>query len=1373
MNNSYMKLRAIISLLLTFSAGCFLLQEAVFGTEIQIRSISGTDPRETIDQAWKLSNRGLSFESVIILKQVPDNWKPTSSQGDPSYLEDLRRAGDLAFLRSELDSAEKFYKESRVVAKTNRGEKSPEYVLATIRLALLYATKQETKHTEELIAQAAALLDDAFTEPGLDKFRALCELAVGHSVSGKKNLATDIYVKAFDMAQKSAANPIEYARAILELGPYWVYTLEPAQAEKTLQEVQNIFKESIGENTGEYVKVLRTAAIQVRAYAASSEIQELYKLGKYQEAQSLIEKKNIRALELLEKAAQIHESLTPQQAGEYIEVLKDLSIAYYSGTDQSKKNKAKELIEKGILISQNVYQEKDPSLLAWMSNLQGADFSARISLLTEAETIAKRVYGDRNQYYSSMVQQLAGAYFGRYNTAHSEADKQEALRLYESWSEITKNIYGEKSQSYVQALNILASTYQQFDKQKAIALMKQAEFISNSNKSEGPSSLSNRTLSAENYIRLERNYAKGAAIYEEVLKEGKGAWGEHSEGQYWSSMGRLASLYVEMGEYDKALKLYDQIKESIPENQLWLNWIVPVANILTKLGEYERAENLLKPLLEEVTTESAMSQSMIQGILGNIYMLTERYREAAKCYEEPLEALKKAFPGLDVDAISNFGSDKLFSLAIAKHHMGERDKAEVLMTRALTKGISPQYKVGAAEFYYLGGDLQKAEQLLADALVDIQKNFEQLHPDNAAALTQAALQYETMGNHDKSLENQLLALASLEEFVSRLALWASEERLQTYLGTVEQRNDYLYSLVASHYKGETNETSQIFEMHLSYKGKLVEKVSLRNRLALLSKNPALLKTIEELRDVTQQISHLSLQPPKDMKTDQFKEFISKLEEKRSGLEEALARGVAEFSSQRSVTSVKIEELAASLPSGGVYLDFVEYRRYDYQARKWTDERRYLAFMLTRDNTGKPAVRIEDVGSTDSINPLIEKFRVELQREGSRIRGIGGKRPAESSASAESYSNLLTEIGSSLYEKLLKPFDNEISGASSLIISPSGNLNLIPFEVLNEHTKLGYINDRLTISYSLGRDIVVAKHGSQTAAEKTNTQLAVVAAPDFAFDKSPEKVELSAVKGASESMDATVLSRGIIRGWPITFPELPGTLKEANAIQKIATDGTIQMFIKDRALEENVKKLQHPQVLHIATHGFFLEDVERLPENTSLRGVGGIRPTETAIQAQKETKLAKSVELRNPLLRSGLALAGANRLADNIPLPEGADDGILTAAEVTSLDLYGTDLVVLSACETGLGEVHRGEGVSGLRRAFRIAGARNIIMSLWSVPDEETAWLMESFYKHYLRGEKASVALNKARAVLRDRLIERDGFAHPYYWAAFILEGSDI
>ena len=140
-------------------------------------------------------------------------------------------------------------------------------------------------------------------------------------------------------------------------------------------------------------------------------------------------------------------------------------------------------------------------------------------------------------------------------------------------------------------------------------------------------------------------------------------------------------------------------------------------------------------------------------------------------------------------------------------------------------------------------------------------------------------------------------------------------------------------------------------------------------------------------------------------------------------------------------------------------------------------------------------------------------------------------------------------------------------------------------------------------------------------------------------------------------------------------------------------------------------------------------------------------------------------LTNPMLRSGLALAGANTWAQDGSLPSEAEDGILTAEDVTGLDLLDTELVVLSACETGLGEVHLGEGVFGLRRAFTVAGTKTLVMSLWKVPDRETRDLMTLFYEALLRGKPRTDALREAQLQMRKR------HPQPFYWGAFICQGE--
>lgn len=172
---------------------------------------------------------------------------------------------------------------------------------------------------------------------------------------------------------------------------------------------------------------------------------------------------------------------------------------------------------------------------------------------------------------------------------------------------------------------------------------------------------------------------------------------------------------------------------------------------------------------------------------------------------------------------------------------------------------------------------------------------------------------------------------------------------------------------------------------------------------------------------------------------------------------------------------------------------------------------------------------------------------------------------------------------------------------------------------------------------------------------------------------------------------------------------------------------------DRAL---LLSCRAPRILHIATHGYYI------PQNAD---------------ARPNSILFSPTVLANPMLRSGIALAGANSHADGA--------GLLSAAEITGMDLRGTELVVVSACETGLGDVERGEGVSGMRRAFVVAGARRLVVSLWSVPDQSTAHLMRAFHTLLNRGQRVADALSDAQSEVRR------SFPQPVHWAGWVLQGE--
>jgi CHAT domain-containing protein len=308
------------------------------------------------------------------------------------------------------------------------------------------------------------------------------------------------------------------------------------------------------------------------------------------------------------------------------------------------------------------------------------------------------------------------------------------------------------------------------------------------------------------------------------------------------------------------------------------------------------------------------------------------------------------------------------------------------------------------------------------------------------------------------------------------------------------------------------------------------------------------------------------------------------------------------------------------------------------------------------------------------------------------------------------------------------------------VSPDGELNNVPFAALRAPDGR-YLVETHTVSYAAsGRDLL---RGDSAA--PSGVDLLLLANPAY-DDPPPEQVGRSG-------------------GFTGSLPRLPDflplseTAKEAKAVRQLVK-GKQRVLEGQAATESAVRTTKSPKVLHLATHGFFLEGQE-LPVPAPLSDFTGIA----------DAGAGGPGGLIISMVRSGLALAGANQAG---AVSEG-DDGVLTALEVSGLNLYGTDLVVLSACETGVGEVRTGEGVFGLRRAFVLAGAKNLVMSQWLVSDDHTAAQMEQFYKAVGRGVSPAEALREAQLAsissLREQMQGEGGepLAPVYLWAPFMVQ----
>ena len=388
-----------------------------------------------------------------------------------------------------------------------------------------------------------------------------------------------------------------------------------------------------------------------------------------------------------------------------------------------------------------------------------------------------------------------------------------------------------------------------------------------------------------------------------------------------------------------------------------------------------------------------------------------------------------------------------------------------------------------------------------------------------------------------------------------------------------------------------------------------------------------------------------------------------------------------------------------------------------------------------------------------------------------------KQRKKAPATAESDAGLA--LRAALFDRLVP----ELGSRTRLLLAPDGDLARLPFEVLRTSDSRRLI-DAYQISYvSCGHDVL--RFGAASTGEPAAPM--IFADPDFDLQCSAArhlaggKREQSRVGSWSRPVGrnpncavplpdtvptATTAFRARgrrsrdLHSEEIHFDRLPGTRAEGEAIGLFLG---VRPELDAMALEGRLKtSCRSPRILHIATHGYFLPDQERdlNHEGRGLEfGFGGFGG-----EREGPSRLSGPM-MENPMLRSGLALAGANTWLNGGTPPESAEDGLLTAEDVTGLDLLSTELVVLSACETGLGQVQIGEGVFGLRRAFVLAGAKTLVMSLWKVPDKQTQELMVDFYQRLMAGEGRAEALRQAQLALKAK------YPEPFYWGAFICQGD--
>lgn len=776
------------------------------------------------------------------------------------------------------------------------------------------------------------------------------------------------------------------------------------------------------------------------------------------------------------------------------------------------------------------------------------------------------------------------------------------------------------------------------------------------------------------YVRAEAALQRALSIYEKSLPEGHGA--------LENTLNRLALVYREKGDYLKAEPLFQRSlnyweKTFGPVH----GWVAIGLNNLAELyvttGDFDRAEPLLQRALSINEKRNGPDHPAVfigRYRLSRVYYNKGDYAKAEALGSDALPALEKVLGPNHLVVGSQ--SHLLAKIYIARN---DHTKAEPLARRALTILEA----VGGPNYYSL-----------ADVLFDL-------------ASVSAA-----QGKLAEAVTLQTRANAIIEYNLNVNLATGSERQKVAYLATLSEQLNRAISLHVRSAGDDPAARGLAATSILQRKGRVQDALS--NSLASLRDRfgPEDRALLDHLNSVTSQMARLVLSEPKGVSIAEHLEKIKRLEAQREKLENEVSRRSLGF--YRPSKTNTLGAVQTALPSEAALVEFAIYRPFDPKAdhAKAYGESRYIVYILRRVGD----VRIKDLGPANVINVAVNRLRQAVRDP--RRKDV-------------------QQVARELDEKVMRPVRELIGDASQLLISPDGELNLVPFEVFIDERGQNLI-ETYSVSYlTTGRDLI-----RMQVARASESQPAVIANPFFG-----EKGSDTLFASVSRARPTRVSKRPSItntRNLSDTyFAPLSGTAHEATSIKTLFPEA--KLLTDSSATETAVKELTAPKLLHIATHGYFLDD-----EDSRVNKDGG----------PPERRLGKSI-IENPLLRSGLALAGANRRSG------GTDDGILTALEASGLNLWGTKLVVLSACDTGLGEIRNGDGVYGLRRSFVLAGAESLVMSLWPVSDFVTRDLMTNYYKNLKNGMGRGEALRQVQL----SMIKQPQRRHPFYWASFIQSGE--
>jgi CHAT domain-containing protein/Flp pilus assembly protein TadD len=784
----------------------------------------------------------------------------------------------------------------------------------------------------------------------------------------------------------------------------------------------------------------------------------------------------------------------------------------------------------------------------------------------------------------------------------------------------------------------------------------------------------------------------------------------------------LGLLYAAVGRYPAAQEAYEKgiaiLGKKFGVNDPKVAWCQSdLAELYRLTGRYGEAEQLCQASLAVLVNGGAgfrLQQARARNSLGALYEQLGRYDDAEKALQEAL-ALYQQLGDPDLGKCeANLGW-----LYFARGADGDLRLAEKHFQNSLTilrEKFGPDHPSVARTqsnlgwLYHTQGRYADAEPLYRSSLKTRTAKLPADHPELALSRYNLALLLGSEGKWDEAAAEMDRARQALGRHLNHTLPFLAESEQLAFLKTQQEQ---LYATLSLGFARRDDPHLAELSAEWLLNGKAIAHQVLAERTLLARDSGD--SRVKELAAVRSQIATMTL-------VNAAPDELQRLKERERDLSQEIGQATGNQVGGRPW--VTLDAVRARLPANAVLIEIAKFDTWDFKARQKQrpgQALRYAAWIMPARGEGR--VQVVDLGDAGPIEQAVDAVRAAVD---------GYPRLSRTLRERELEEQLQEPLGQ-LAQRIYKPLQEFISRKERWIVSPDGKLWLASWAMLPVAART-YAVEEHAISYVVsGRDLA---HGRSTVKP---SQSLVLANPDFDLLPDAAQAEAKQLLGSRRTLPTL---RGGTRSFADLhkFLSLPGTKADADA----AAQGVARITGEDpdkiellgkQALEPVFKAARSPRFVVLSTHGWVLDQ----PKGPSV----------------------------NPLLLCGLALAGANKRDE---AKEGEDDGILTGLEITGTDLRGTELVILSACESGLGAVRDGEGVAGLRQAFELAGAETVVATLWEIPDDITPLLISGYFDGLVKGAGKADALRQAQRSLIEYRRKEVGAAHPFFWAAFTTTG---